>query len=212
MQIICPTYDAGWKNSPRIERVGRRLGVMGGTFDPIHHGHLVAAEEAFWQFELDEVVFVPAGRPWMKAQREDIAGPEYRYEMVSIATSTNGHFAASRMEIEREGPTHTIDTLRALRDEGEEDVYFVTGADAILELEEWKDYREALDMAHFIAATRPGYELASAADRDGVSVMNVPALAISSSDIRRRLREGRPIRYLVPDDVIAYIEKEGLYR
>jgi nicotinate-nucleotide adenylyltransferase len=88
----------------------------------------------------------------------------------------------------------------------------VTGADAILELEEWKDYREALQMAHFIAATRPGYELASAADRDGVSVMNVPALAISSSDIRRRVREGRPIRYLVPDDVIAYIEREGLYR
>jgi nicotinate-nucleotide adenylyltransferase len=185
---------------------------MGGTFDPIHHGHLVAAEEAYWQFELDEVVFVPAGRPWMKANRKDIAGPEYRYEMVSIATKTNEHFSTSRMEIEREGPTHTVDTLRAFHDSGEKDLFFVTGADAILELEDWKDYREALDLAQFIAATRPGYELAGAADREGVSVMNVPALAISSSDIRRRLAEGRPIRYLVPDDVIAYIEREGLYR
>jgi nicotinate-nucleotide adenylyltransferase len=116
------------------------------------------------------------------------------------------------MEIEREGPTHTVDTLRAFHDEGEKDLFFVTGADAILELEDWKDYREALDLAQFIAATRPGYELDASVDREGVSVMNVPALAISSSDIRRRVAEGRPIRYLVPDDVIAYIEREGLYR
>lgn len=184
---------------------------MGGTFDPIHFGHLVTAEEAYWQFQLDEVVFVPAGRPWMKANRKDIAGPEFRYEMVVIATSNNPHFSASRAEIERDGPTHTVDTLRSFREQGEDDVYFVTGADAILELEEWKDYREALSLAHFIAATRPGYGL-EGLSREGVSVMNIPALAISSSDIRSRVAEGRPIRYLVPDDVVSFIEKEGLYR
>jgi nicotinate-nucleotide adenylyltransferase len=183
---------------------------MGGTFDPVHHGHLVTAEEAYWQFGLDEVVFVPTGRPWMKAQRH-IAGPEYRYQMVVMATSNNPHFSVSRAEIERDGPTHTVDTLRALRAEGEDDLYFVTGADAVADVSEWKDFPEFLSMANFIAATRPGYELSPDLPAQ-MQVMAVPALAISSTDIRERVASGRPIRYLVPDDVMTFIEKEGLYR
>jgi len=192
-----------------------RLGVMGGTFDPIHHGHLMAAEEARWQFELDEVVFVPTGQPWMKAER-DVSPGEDRYLMVVIATSPNPHFTVSRLEIEREGATYTVDTLRTIREErGDVDLFFITGADAMLEILQWKDPEEALELAHFIAATRPGYDLSSFAggtEDPRVSVMNIPALAISSTDIRGRVAEGRPIRYLVPEGVQIYISKAGLYR
>ena len=194
-----------------------RLGVMGGTFDPIHNGHLLTAEEALWQFQLDEVVFVPTGRPWMKEERP-VSPPEDRYLMVVIATATNPRFSVSRLEIERKGPTYTVDTLRQLREErGEVDLFFITGADALLEILQWKDPEEALSMAHFIAATRPGFDLSSfeqgASSQDPrVSVMTIPALAISSTDIRDRVREGRPIRYLVPEGVQIYIEKSSLYR
>ena len=194
-----------------------RLGVMGGTFDPIHHGHLMAAEEARWQFELDEVVFVPTGRPWMK-EGEPVSPAEDRYLMVVIATSSNPSFMVSRLEIERDGPTYTVDTLRAIREErGDVDLFFITGADAMLEILQWKDPEEALELAHFIAATRPGYDLsafeAGAPTEDPrVSVMNIPALAISSTDVRERVAAGRPIRYLVPDGVQTYISKAGLYR
>jgi nicotinate-nucleotide adenylyltransferase len=167
----------------------KRLGVMGGTFDPVHHGHLVTAEAALWQFHLDEVVFVPTGQPWMKVDRN--------------VTSA----------------TYTRDTLRTLRDEagGPIDLFFITGADAMLEIFHWKDPEDVFALAHFIAATRPGYELKRLDDenlqsRPNVSVMHVPALAISSTDIRRRVREGDPIRYLVPEGVQTYIEKTGLYR
>jgi nicotinate-nucleotide adenylyltransferase len=194
-----------------------RLGVMGGTFDPIHHGHLMAAEEARWQFELDEVVFVPTGQPWMKSERR-VSPAEDRYLMVVIATSSNPRFMVSRLEIERDGPTYTVDTLRAIAAErGDVDLFFITGADAMLEILQWKDPEEALALAHFIAATRPGYDL-SAFDRGAptehpnVSVMQIPALAISSTDIRRRVANGTPIRYLVPDGVQTYISKAGLYR
>jgi nicotinate-nucleotide adenylyltransferase len=191
---------------------------MGGTFDPIHHGHLVTAEEAAGQFGLDEVVFVPTGRPWMKLDR-DVSPAEARYLMVVVATASNPRFAVSRLEIERDGPTYAVDTLRDLRAARGEDVelYFITGADAILEIFQWKDPEEVLSLAHFIAATRPGYDLAALergalTEHPGVSVMDVPALAISSSDIRARVREGRPIRYLVPEGVQTFIEKAGLYR
>ena len=191
---------------------------MGGTFDPVHHGHLLTAEEALWQFELDEVVFVPTGRPWMKQDRE-VSPAEDRYLMVVIATSSNPSFSVSRLEIEREGPTYTVDTLRALREQYAEaiDLFFITGADAMLEIFQWKDSEETLSLAHFIAATRPGYDL-SAFERGAltqhpnVTVMTIPALAISSSDIRDRVRKGRPIRYLVPEGVQTYIDKAGLYR
>ena len=196
----------------------KRLGVMGGTFDPIHHGHLVTAEAALWEFGLDEVVFVPTGQPWMKAERR-VAPPEDRYLMTVIATSSNPHFTVSRIEIERNGPTYTVDTLRDLRGSvgGDCELFFITGADAMLEILAWKDPEEVLAQAHFIAATRPGYDIArfdqeAPSSHPKVSVMNIPALAISSSDIRRRVGEGEPIRYLVPEGVQTYIVKAGLYR
>ncbi len=197
--------------------MGRRLGVMGGTFDPIHYGHLVTAEEALAQFQLDEVVFVPTARPWMKVGRA-VSPPEDRYLMTVIATASNPRFSVSRIEIERKGPTFTVDTLRGLAAEhADAEQYFITGADAMLEIFHWKDPEDVLSLAHFIAATRPGHDLArfvedAATRHPRVSVMDIPALAISSTDIRQRVRDGRPIRYLVPEGVRSYIEKVGLYR
>jgi nicotinate-nucleotide adenylyltransferase len=197
--------------------VGRRLGVMGGTFDPIHHGHLLTAEEALVQFKLHQVVFVPTGLPWMK-EHTDVSPAEHRYLMTVIATGSNPNFTVSRLEVERDGPTYTIDTLRTMKDEEPDaELFFVTGADAILEIIHWKQTDEIFELAHFIAATRPGYDLAvfeaeAPTRHESVSVMNIPALAISSTDIRRRVHEGRPIRYLVPEGVKSYVEKTGLYR
>ena len=197
--------------------MGRRLGVMGGTFDPIHYGHLVTAEEAVVQFQLDTVVFVPTGQPWMKAHRE-VSPAEERYLMTVVATASNPRFTVSRIEIDRDGPTYTVETLRQLANQHPDaELYFITGADAILEIVQWKDPDEALSLAHFIAATRPGHDLsrleaAAAEHRPRVSVMKIPALAISSSDIRQRVHEGRAIRYLLPEGVKSFIEKAGLYR
>ena len=187
-----------------------RLGIMGGTFDPIHVGHLVTAEEALHQFTLDQVVFVPTGRPWMK-EHEVVASPEDRYRMTQIGIEAEPRFAVSRIEVDRGGATYTIDTLRALRDEDPDaDLWFITGADAMLEIMQWKDREELFDLAHFIAASRPGYDIgAFTAD---VSVMPIPALAISSTDIRERVRTARPIRFLVPEPVETYIREAGLYR
>jgi nicotinate-nucleotide adenylyltransferase len=191
---------------------------MGGTFDPIHHGHLVTAEMALWQFGLDEVRFVPTGQPWMKADQA-VTPAEHRYLMTVIATSSNPRFSVSRIEIERTGPTYTVETLQQLRREAEEpiELFFITGADAMLEILHWKDPEEVLGEAHFIAATRPGYDLArfekeAPSSHPNVQVMDIPALAISSTDVRRRVRDGEPIRYLVPEGVQTYIEKTGLYR
>ncbi|HEY6567716.1 MAG TPA: nicotinate-nucleotide adenylyltransferase [Actinomycetota bacterium] len=191
---------------------------MGGTFDPIHYGHLVTAEEALHQFRLDGVVFVPTGRPWMKAD-EVVSNVEDRYLMAVIATASNPLFRVSRMEVDREGPTYTVDTLRGLRQELGEDVdlFFVTGADAVVEIIRWKQPQELFDLAHFIAATRPGYDIAAfeahaPTSNPDITVMNIPALAISSTDVRRRVHAGSPIRYLVPEGVKSYIEKVGLYR
>jgi nicotinate-nucleotide adenylyltransferase len=198
--------------------MGKRLGVMGGTFDPIHYGHLVTAEEALVQFRLDEVVFVPTGQPWMK-EHERVSPPEDRYLMTVIATASNPKFSVSRTEVKRDGPTYTIDTLRSLRDEqgAGTDLFFITGADAILEILHWREPKEVFELAHFIAATRPGYDLEhfdeeAASSHPSVSVMHIPALAISSTDIRQRVAEGRPLRYLVPEGVKSYIEKAELYR
>jgi nicotinate-nucleotide adenylyltransferase len=195
--------------------VGRRLGVMGGTFDPIHYGHLVTAEEALAQFELEGVLFVPTGLPWMK-EHEVVSPAEDRYLMTVIATASNPLFRVSRIEVEREGPTYTVETLRALKAEEDADLYFITGADAILEIVQWKDRADLFDLARFIAATRPGYDMAGfevpGEMSDAVIVMNIPALAISSTDIRDRVKAGGPIRYLVPEGVKSYIEKAGLYR
>jgi nicotinate-nucleotide adenylyltransferase len=196
--------------------VGTRLGVMGGTFDPIHYGHLVTAEEALFQFELDEVVFIPTGKPWMK-EHEVVSPPEDRYLMTVIATASNPLFSVSRMEVDRDGTTYTIDTLRSLKDERGPgtDLFFVTGADAVLEIFQWKEPGDLFDVAQFIAATRPGYDISpfeAHASGPDITVMNIPALAISSTDIRARVAAGRPIRYLMPEGVKSYIEKAELYR
>ena len=190
--------------------MGERLGVMGGTFDPIHYGHLVTAEEALHQFDLASVVFVPTGRPWMK-EHEVVSPPEDRYLMTVIATASNPRFQVSRMEVDRDGPTYTVDTLRGLKTEFDADLFFISGADAILEIVQWKEPDELFALAHFIAATRPGYDIAAFDAHPAITVMNIPALAISSTDVRSRVRSGRPIRYLVPEGVNSYVAKAGLY-
>jgi nicotinate-nucleotide adenylyltransferase len=197
--------------------MGTRLGIMGGTFDPIHYGHLVTAEEALHQFGLDEVVFVPTGRPWMK-EHERVSPAEDRYLMTVIATASNPRFRVSRLEVDREGTTYTVDTLRSLKAESAgADLFFISGADAILEIFQWKDPHELFELAQFIAATRPGYDIAAfeataPTSRPVITVMNIPALAISSTDVRARVAVGAPIRYLVPEGVNSYVQKAGLYR
>ena len=191
-----------------------RLGVMGGTFDPIHHGHLVAASEVTSLFHLDEVVFVPTGRPWQKPA-EEVTVAEDRYLMTVIATASNPRFHVSRIDIDRRGPTYTIDTLRELhRERGPEtDLFFITGADALGNILTWRDADELFKLAHFIGCTRPGHRLTDPGLPDGqVSLVEIPALAISSTDCRERVRRGEPIWYLVPDGIVQYINKRGLYR
>jgi nicotinate-nucleotide adenylyltransferase len=190
-----------------------RIGVMGGTFDPIHHGHLVAASEAAAELELDEVVFVPTGRPSLK-QLEDVTAPEHRYLMTVIATASNPRFTVSRVDVDRPGLTYTVDTLRDLRAERPDaDLFFITGADAIEQILTWKDADSLWKMAHFVAVTRPGHTLSvDGIPTTAVSQLEVPALAISSTDCRARARAGEPVWYLVPDGVVQYIAKHGLYR
>lgn len=190
-----------------------RIGVMGGTFDPIHHGHLVAASEVQNVFGLDEVVFVPTGRPPFKRDRH-VTLPEHRYLMTVIATASNSRFSVSRVDIEREGYTYTIDTLRDLRAyyPGAE-FYFITGADVLPEILSWKNAEELLTMAHFVGVTRPGHALdITGLPEDRFALLEVPAMAISSTDCRERVRRHAPIWYLVPDGVVQYIGKYRLYR
>ena len=192
-----------------------RLGVMGGTFDPIHHGHLVAASEVQGWFDLDEVVFVPTGRPWQKADRQ-VAPAEHRYLMTVVATAANPRFTVSRVDIDRDGPTYTIDTLRDLHAQRPDaDLYFITGADALTEIFSWRDADELFELAHFVGCTRPGAEMDPATlariPHDRVTMVEIPALAISSTECRERQRAGQPIWYLVPDGVVQYITKHGLY-
>ncbi|XPP25782.1 MAG: nicotinate-nucleotide adenylyltransferase [Leucobacter sp.] len=188
----------------------RRIGVMGGTFDPIHHGHLVAASEVAQSFDLDEVMFVPTGRPWQKAE---VSPSEHRYLMTVIATASNPRFRVSRVDIDREGPTYTVDTLRDLRGQfPDADLFFISGADAVTQIFDWKDVDQLWALAHFIAVTRPGHELSlSGLSGEHVSLLEVPALAISSTDCRSRVARGYPVWYLVPDGVVQYIAKHDLY-
>lgn len=183
---------------------------MGGTFDPIHYGHLVTAEEARYEFRLEKVIFIPAGRPPHKTGSH-ISDPRHRYTMVNMAIATNPYFHVSLLEMEREGISYTIDTIRHLRRiYPSAEIFFVTGADAVLEILGWKDVEELLSLCYFIAATRPGYRLEDL--KENIFYMEVPALAISSSEVRRRVQEGKPIKYLLPDAVEGYINKHGLYR
>ncbi len=192
---------------------GRRIGIMGGTFDPVHHGHLVAASEVAARFELDEVIFVPTGRPWQKQDRA-VSAAEHRYLMTVIATASNPRFRVSRVDVDRPGPTYTIDTIRDLADTHPDDeLFFITGADALAQILSWKDQQDALKLAHFVGVTRPGYELSGDhLPAESVTLVDVPAMAISSSAVRDRVRAGEPVWYLVPDGVVQYIAKLGLYR
>ena len=209
--------SAGLARDPRRRQRRRyRLGVMGGTFDPIHHGHLVAASEVARRFELDEVVFVPTGRPWQKDHRE-VSAPEDRYLMTVIATASNPRFTVSRVDIDRPGPTYTVDTLRDLRSERGEDVdfFFITGADALSQILTWRGFGELFELAHFVGVTRPGHDLneppIGQLPEGSLTLMEVPALSISSTGCRDRVSAGDPIWYLVPDGIVQYIAKRGLY-
>ncbi|WP_461119966.1 nicotinate-nucleotide adenylyltransferase [Saccharothrix stipae] len=190
----------------------RRIGVMGGTFDPVHHGHLVAASEVQARFDLDEVVFVPTGQPWQKSERE-VSAAEDRYLMTVIATASNPRFSVSRVDIDRPGPTYTIDTLTDLRGRHPDaDLFFITGADALEQIVSWRRADDVFDLAHFIGVTRPGYELVDTHLPPGaVSLVEVPAMAISSTAVRARTAAGLPVWYLVPDGVVQYISKRRLY-
>jgi nicotinate-nucleotide adenylyltransferase len=194
--------------------MGRRIGVMGGTFDPIHHGHLSAANEVRHRYDLDEVLFVPTGAPWQKSDRQ-VTPAEDRYLMVVIATASNPHFSVSRAEIDRDGPTYTVDTLRQLRaDHPDAELFFITGSDALAQILGWRDSGELFDLAHFVGVSRPGYDAVDLAGLPSGSVtqLEVPALAISSSDLRARVSAGMPVHYLVPDGVVQHISKRHLYR
>ncbi|MDO5746438.1 MAG: nicotinate-nucleotide adenylyltransferase [Actinomycetaceae bacterium] len=193
-------------------RQSRRIGVMGGTFDPIHHGHLVAASEAQNVFDLDEVIFVPTStQPFKKGRK--VTGPEHRYLMTVIATAANPRFTVSRVDIDRGGTTYTIDTLRDLKEQRPEaQFFFITGADALKKIMEWKDTDELFELAHFVGVTRPGHELDyHGVPQDKISMIEIPALAISSTDVRTRASLSKPVWYLVPDGVVRYIDKYGLY-
>ena len=166
----------------------RRIGVMGGTFDPIHHGHLVAASEVAYRFGLDDVVFVPTGEPWQKDDRV-VSPAEDRYLMTVIATASNPRFSVSRVDIDRSGPTYTVDTLRDLLSQNPDvDLYFITGADALGQILTWRGADQLFDLAHFVGVTRPGVELNAPAvaqlPPDRVTLIEIPALAISVDGIR----------------------------
>jgi nicotinate-nucleotide adenylyltransferase len=191
---------------------------MGGTFDPIHNGHLVAASEVADLFDLDEVIFVPSGQPWQKKRK--VSAGEDRYLMTVIATAANRRFSVSRVDIDRGGLTYTKDTLRDLQALNPDcDLYFITGADALASILSWQDLEELFAMARFVGVSRPGYELgrdhlAGVLDGlpdDALTLVEIPALAISSTDCRRRAAKGRPLWYLMPDGVLQYVSKRRLY-
>ena len=188
-----------------------RIGIMGGTFDPIHHGHLVAASEVQMRMNLDEVLFVPTGQP---AEKPNVTSSEHRYLMTVIATASNPRFQVSRVDIDRPGPTFTIDTLRDMRQRfPDAELFFITGADAMTQVLTWRDAEELWSLAQFVGVTRPGHELSLDGAPEGVfTVVEVPALAISSTECRQRVQEGKAPWYLVPDGVVQYIAKHELYR
>jgi nicotinate-nucleotide adenylyltransferase len=186
---------------------------MGGTFDPIHNGHLVAASEVAHLFDLNRVIFAPTGQPWHKSGTTSPA--EMRYLMAVIATSSDPRFDVTRVDIDRPGPTYTVDTIadlsQAFADHNVE-WFFITGADALADILQWRDAEHMLSQIHLVGVTRPGHELADPGLPDGkVTLLEIPALAISSTDIRSRVHRGAPISYLVPEGVERFIHKQHLY-
>lgn len=194
---------------------------MGGTFDPIHYGHLVTAEGARYEYALDKVIFIPAGQPPHK-QNMKLTEPWRRFEMTRLAVSSNPYFEELPIEIERPGPSYAVDTvLEISRLFPGAHIYFITGADAVFQILSWKRVEQLLSICQFIAATRPGYKLDEMWKKMGplpqdlknnIFCMQVPALAISSTDIRQRVREGRPIKYLLPEPVEEYITSNNIYQ
>ncbi len=196
-----------------VEESLHRLGVMGGTFDPIHLGHLIAASEALSQLDLDRVLFVPTGRPWQKSRYSDA---EDRFIMTSLAAASHPHFAVSRMELDRTGPTYSADTLEQLRlfHGPHIRLFFIIGADAVLKLGTWHGLERLRGLTDVVALARPGFDLEALkpeAHWPKVGEMQMPGIDISSSDIRARVSAGRPIDYLVPAEVMSYIRDHGLY-
>ena len=203
------------------QRIPKKIAIMGGTFDPIHYGHLVTAEAVMHEYQIDQVLFIPSGQPPHKSDNQ-VTSAEHRYLMTLLATETNPRFFSSRIEIDREGYTYTIDTIREPKKiYPDTEIYFITGADAFSKILTWKNPELLLSSCHFVAATRPGYSRTKAAPQieavmkqheDTLHYLEVPALAISSSKIRNRVKEGRPIKYLLPEAVENYISKHDLYR
>jgi len=205
-------------NTPNDGQLPERIGVFGGTFDPIHMGHLVVAEEARVCCALDRVIFVPAKRPPHKPGEPHASACD-RLEMVRLAVEDNSHFCVSAMELERPGPSFTVDTLRAIREgHPSSTLFFVMGADSLVHLKTWRDPRGIMQLARFIAVTRPDWDIDLAVlDRElpglaaNTELLTTVRLEISSTDLRERVSEGRPIRYQMPDRVEAYIREQGLY-
>ncbi len=215
--VVQHEYDLGDDTGKQSVR---RLGVMGGTFDPIHHGHLVAASEVANKFGLDEVIFVPTGNPWQK-EGTTVSPAEDRYLMTVIATASNPRFSVSRVDVDREKSTYTVDTLRDLRAQHPNaELFFITGADALESILTWQNWEELFELAKFVGVSRPGFELGvehlanhlRSLPAGTLTLMEIPALAISSTDCRLRAGENRPVWYLVPDGVVQYISKRNLYR
>ena len=197
-----------------------KIGLMGGTFDPIHYGHLLAAEVARWTFALDKIIFIPAAVPPHKADRKKITSASCRLAMTGQAIASNPHFYLSDLELKRQGPSYTVDTVREIkRLYPQNQIYFITGADAIMEILTWNRVEELMSLAYFITATRPGFKLERLWDylqnfpwKERVQIMEIPGLAISSTEIRQRVQAGQPVKYLVPEAVENYIYQQKLYQ
>jgi len=192
------------------------IGILGGTFDPPHYGHLLLAECAYRQFGLQKVLFIPAGDPYRKASRT-VSAPHHRLAMVRLAVQGNPDFEVDDMEIERDGPTYTVDTLKALHLRGDADLVLVLGADALEDMPHWRDYERLQDMARIVVAAKgrsPAevVELAGMAGfRETPAIVDMPRIGISATEIRNRVAEGRAVRYMLPDAVLYYLEEYGLY-
>ena len=202
-------------SSSSLREVNNRIGIMGGTFDPIHFGHLLAAEESRRELGLDEIIFVPTGQPPHKRRVSEL---EQRYDMTLLATAGIPYFSVSRIEIDRGTPSHTIDTVKefqALMGENVE-FCFITGLDAMLKIATWKEYMKLPQLCRLVTVTRPGYSPKSLHElpieiREAIVFIEIPRFSLSSTNIRERIREGKGAKYLVPDAVESYIRKCGLY-
>ncbi|HUV52620.1 MAG TPA: nicotinate-nucleotide adenylyltransferase [Dehalococcoidia bacterium] len=202
---------------------GNKIGVLGGTFDPIHTGHLIVAEDVREKLGLSEVLFVPAGKPWLKLKEEKtITDGEHRLAMVRLAIKGNPFFKVSTMELDRPGPSYSIDTILELKNKlgPAVEIYFIAGPDALAELPQWKEPARLLEICQVVGIGRPGYAKADLSVLDvsvpgaakRIMLLDVPQIDISSKEIRRRVAQGQSIRYLVPEAVQKYIEKHKLYR